>query len=154
MPSNTDIDSILNDPTNGIYGSYDKVFSYDSEKQEWLSYVPDRDDHFNSLKSFDEHEGLWIHINTDDTLTIEGTEPSTTDLLLYPGWNMVGYPSETDRTASSTLPPEVTKIGILDGASPYNIQYTSDLSSVTLTSLSGYWVYNSGESAVVWTVGY
>ncbi|MFO7991132.1 MAG: C25 family cysteine peptidase [Thermoplasmata archaeon] len=154
MPSNTDIDSILNDPTNGIYGSYDKVFSYDAESQEWLSYVPDRGSHYNDLSSLDEQRGLWIHLTADDTLTIEGTEPSTTDILLYPGWNMVGYPSETDRTASSTLPPEVTKIGILDGTSPYNIQYTSDLSAVTLSSLSGYWVYNSGDTTVVWTVVY
>ena len=35
--------------------------------------------------------GLWIHMTADDNITINGTKPSSTDIPLYPGWNMVGY---------------------------------------------------------------
>jgi len=34
-------------------------------------------------------------MSNDDTLTIEGTEQTTTDIILNPGWNMVGLPSST-----------------------------------------------------------
>lgn len=32
----------------------------------------------------------------DETLTITGTPPTATDIKLYKGWNLIGYPARND----------------------------------------------------------
>ncbi len=152
IPLNDDLESILEDSTDGISGSYDKLMYYDASIDRWSSYVPGRATHFNCLQSWDHTMGLWIHMTIDDNLTISGTTPSSTVIPLYPGWNMVGYPSATDRLASDTLPTEVSKIGVINGSMEYNIGYIYDLSKCTMTAGKGYWIYNSADEKVDWTV--
>lgn len=93
-------------------------------------------------------------MTADDNLTIEGTAPVTTNITLEPGWNMVGYPSITDRLASETLPAKVSKIGVFDPYEDYNVNHILDLTKYTLTAGEGYWVYNDADHSVVWTVNY
>ncbi|MFO7991315.1 MAG: C25 family cysteine peptidase [Thermoplasmata archaeon] len=154
VPDDTSIVNILEDGTNGISGSYDKVMYYDATNKEWRTYVPGRSSHFNDLDIWDEDMGLWLHMTGADTLTIEGYQPTTTAITLQPGWNMVGYPSATDQLASNTLPAEVTKIGVFNGAMQYNVEYISDLSTYTMTAGEGYWVYNGADYGVQWNVDY
>ncbi len=155
-PSDTTLETIL----SGIDGSYDKVMYYSSRRigderiSKWLSYSTGRQDHYNDLSHWNHTMGLWIHATADATLTVEGYAPSTTDITLHPGWNMVGYPSDTGATASSTLPNQVTKVGVFDALQEYNINYVSDLSSVTMNAGNGYWVYNDADEPVIWTVTY
>jgi hypothetical protein len=51
--------------------------------------------------------GLWIHLTSsegDGMLTIgEGIGPISTAIILYSGWNLVGYPSYTEVDASIAL---------------------------------------------------
>ncbi|MFO7992438.1 MAG: hypothetical protein R6U61_09165 [Thermoplasmata archaeon] len=154
VPNNTDLDSILNHPTNGIWGSYDKVLFFSAEKDEWRSYVPTRSTKYNSLDIWNHKMGLWIHMTKNDTLTIQGTHPYRTTIEVQPGWNMVGYPSDTNRYASDTLPTEVTKIAIFNGSSSYNLEYVYNLGSEMFVSGKGYWVYNDADYTVRWTVDY
>lgn len=153
-PLNDDLESILEDSANGIPGSYDKVMYYFAAEDEWKTYVPSRFSHYNDLDKWNRTMGLWIHMTGDDNLTINGITPSTTIIPLYPGWNMVGYPSSTDRLASEALPTEVSKIGIFNGSKEYNIDYIYDITSYTMRAGEGYWVYNTGDQKVDWTVDY
>ncbi len=146
----TSLESIISD----IEGNYDRLMYYDASEDQWKSYVPDRAAHFNNLQSWDHTMGIWIKMNTDAELTISGHTPTSTDITLYPGWNMVGYPSDTNIIASDTLPAEVTKIGIFNKYAPYNVEYIYDLSTVALVRGQGYWVYNSADYSVIWTVDY
>lgn len=150
--SNTSLLAILEDPYNGISGSYDKVMYYDAQNGRWRTYVPTRPPHFNSLHNWDRTMGLWIQVNTDDVLTVNGTKPTSTTIPLYPGWNMVGYPCEVAKTASTCLPSEVTKIGVFNGAQQYNIEYNSDLANHTLSQNNAYWIYNGANYQVDWNV--
>lgn len=154
MPTTTDLVSILEDSSNGISGSYEKVMYYDAETDDWMSYKVGREDHFNDLDTWDRTMGIWIQMNTDDTLTVAGSEPGTTTISLQPGWNMIGYPSNSDETASSILPQEVTKIGVFDRNEEYNIKYETDLSQVIMTPGKGYFVYNDGSDPVDFTISY
>ncbi len=154
VPVDTTLSEILNHEDKGIGGSYDRVMYYDASTDEWLSYVPGRADHFNNLEQWDHTMGIWIRMVEDDTLTIEGIAPTSTDITLYPGWNMVGYPSETNRVASDALPEEVTKIGVFNRYAPYNVEYIDDLSTVLLVTGRAYWVYNGEEYSITWTVEY
>lgn len=154
IPSDKALDHILNDDQNGISGGYEKVMYYDAGEGRWKTYVPGRAEHFNDDIQLDQTMGLWIQASVDCNLTIEGHRPTTTTITLYPGWNMVGYPSEINRKASDTLPAEITKIGVLDGSAENNVAYHEDLSTVTLSAGKGYWTYNSGGTSIDWTVDY
>ncbi len=152
VPANSDLTAILDDADYGISGNYDKVMYYDASTDEWQSYIPGRAEHFNGLTGWDHTMGVWIRMNADDTLTVEGTEPTSTDITLNPGWNMVGLPSES--TGNHGLPAEVDKVGYFDSSAEYNIAYDSDPGTFVFQPGEGYWVHNPTDNAVIWTVNY
>ncbi|MBS3816932.1 MAG: Ig-like domain-containing protein [Candidatus Thermoplasmatota archaeon] len=154
IPEDTNITAVLEDSPDNITGNYDRLMYYDSRNDEWNSFIKGRESHLNDLKTWDVNMGIWVHMTTDDTLKIVGSEPTNTTITLQPGWNMVGYPSSSNTTADTTLPDQVTRIGVQDASTDYNVDYRTDLSNVTLFSKSGYWVYNSDENPVDWTVQY
>ncbi len=154
IPVDPDLEAILEDPDYGISGNYSKVMWYDASSSSWRSYVPGRSDDFNDISTWNETMGIWIQITGKDILMMKGTFPTSTDIKLYPGWNMVGFPSKSDEKASLALPDEVSKIGVFDETEKYNIGYITDLSKYTLKSGEGYWVYNSADTTITWTVSY
>ena len=147
----TSLPSLLQD----IGGDYDRVMWYDASQGEWLTYVPGRPDHYNNLRIWDHTMGLWIRMTENITLSVEGYAPSNTDIKLYPGWNMVGLPSETAGTGQAHgLPAEVTRIGYFDASDEYNIAYPDDVAGFVFEPGQGYWVYNGADETVTWTVEY
>jgi len=155
-PYDNDLEYILEHEEHGISGDYDKVMYFDAETDGWMSYVPGRSERFNDLDSWDNTMGVWIRVNSDVTLTVEGTRPTSTDITLDPGWNMVGFPSLTYEIAGETLPEEISKIGMFSESAEYNIEYFSDsvFDSILLLPGNGYWIYNDAEEPVTWTVEY
>ncbi|MFO8109490.1 MAG: GLUG motif-containing protein, partial [Thermoplasmata archaeon] len=149
-PVDTSLTSIL----ANIEDDYDRVMYYDGANDEWLTYIPGRPEHFNDLDKWNHSMGIWIRMTENATLTVEGHTPISTDITLYPGWNMVGYPSDTIRWASEILPSEVTKIGTFSQYEPYNIVYFTDLSIVSLGPDNGYWLYNDADYTITWAVDY
>lgn len=152
IPYDMDLEIILNDPVHGIDGSYDKVTYYDASIDRWASYIPGRAAHFNNINTWDHTMGLWIRMNTEDTLTIIGVEPDCTNITLYPGWNMVGYPSTL--IENNGLPVEVTNIGYFDSKEEYNIGYVSNTSTFKFEPGNAYWIYNNASYPVDWTVNF
>ncbi|UCE36617.1 MAG: right-handed parallel beta-helix repeat-containing protein [Thermoplasmata archaeon] len=60
----------------------------------------------NDLFKLNESMGFWIHITQpgDTIFVYNGTQPiSNQTITLYPGWNMVGYPSLTDYNRTNGL---------------------------------------------------
>lgn len=60
----------------------------------------------NDLSEINETMGFWIHItNPGDTIFVyNGTQPTVNQTItLYPGWNLVGYPSLMNRTRTNAL---------------------------------------------------
>ncbi|MFO7792060.1 MAG: hypothetical protein R6W73_03650 [Candidatus Saliniplasma sp.] len=150
--TDTDLGSILDDPENGISGNYDKVMYYDAVESEWQSYIPGREEHFNGLNSWDSTMGVWIQMNTDDTLTVEGTEPTSTDITLNPGWNMVGLPSST--AGNHGLPQEVSIVGYFDASQENNLAYDYNPDNFEFIPGEGYYIYNDADYDVTWSVEY
>lgn len=149
IPDNIDLLDIL----SSIEGSYDRSMYYDAGQESWFSYLPDRPEHFNDFNSWDHTMGVWIRMIEDNSLNLNGRAPSRTSIPLEPGWNMVGYPSSTDRVPSYTLPNEVTKVGVFDASRDYNIEYVN-LNTYIMTDSYRYWVYNSADEQVIWTLEY
>ncbi len=152
-PQDSSLEAILTD----IDGSYDKVMYHsrrigDERLSKWLSYVPGRDEHYNNLDTWNHTMGLWIHATADDTLTIEGIPPVSTDITLHPGWTMVGLPSET--AGNHGLPVEIDVIGYFNASVEYNLAYDYEPDLFVFQPGEGYWIHNPTETAVVWTVDY
>ncbi len=153
--TSNDLVDILEDAEYGISGNYDRVMYYDANAGRWRSYVHGRTEHFNNLATWDRSMGLWINMATGDTLTIEGTAPTSTDITLYPGWTMVGLPSSTADTGTNHgLPADVTIVGYFDGTQTYNIAYNYDPATFTFEPGQGYWIYNPTAGNLLWTVSY
>lgn len=148
VPGNSDVSYIL----DAIEGSYERVFHYDSSDERWLSHVPGRPGRFNTLHTWDSRMGVWIKMNEDRTLSLEGTAPATTVMELRPGWNMVGLPSA--REGNHGLPDEINRIGLFDPSEEYNIAYTDDVAGFVFEPGKGYWLYNGANETVTWTVEY
>ena len=96
--------------------------------------------------------GFWVKITNPTVLTIYGTEPVTTNINLYTGWNLVGYPSDTLVAASATLPAQADMISLFNASQPYLIQDTTDFASTTMTEGEAYWVHVTSDC--VWTVNW
>ncbi len=147
-----DMESILEDQDNGIPGSYEKVIYYDAQNDIWRSYYPERDEQFNQLTLWDHNMGVWIQMNNNDILTLEGNLLDVTSIILKPGWNMIGYPSES--ISNHSLPEEVEKIGYFDADAHNNIAYDFDTDNFEFKPDEGYYLYNGAEEDILWTVEY
>jgi parallel beta-helix repeat protein len=90
-----------------IDGYYDAVQWYDSSDSQdpWKHHKVGKP-FGNDLSVINETMGFWIHItNPGDTIFLyNGTQPtSNQSITLYPGWNMVGYPSLTNHNRTVGL---------------------------------------------------
>ncbi|MFO8109392.1 MAG: alpha/beta hydrolase [Thermoplasmata archaeon] len=151
-PVDTDLEFLLEHAEYGISGFYEQVIYYDSSSGRWSSYIPGREEHFNSLQSWDNSMGAWIRVTGDVTLTVAGEEPVSTDITLEPGWNMVGMPGQG--TGNHGLPEEVSCIGYFHGHEETNLAYTNEVTTFVFEPGEGYWLYNSASDTAVWTVEY
>jgi len=90
---------------SSIDGQYDLVYSYRASDvaDPWKKYNTAAPSFLNDLTDIDETMGLWIRATETVTLTVSGSVPSSTDIPLYTGWNLVGYPSQTTRSIAEAL---------------------------------------------------
>ncbi len=96
--------------------------------------------------------GIWPHTSENTVLSVECYAPTSTDITLQPGWNMVGLPSAS--AGNHGLPVEVTKIGYFNATMEYNVAYDYEPWNYTFEPGNGYWLYNDAPGPVVWTVEY
>jgi parallel beta-helix repeat protein len=71
----------------------------------WKHYRPGKP-FGNDLSHLNETMGFWIHITQpgDTIFLYNGTQPtSNQSITLHPGWNMVGYPSLSNRNRTAAL---------------------------------------------------
>jgi hypothetical protein len=161
-PGDPTISSVL----SSIAGSYDLVYAWNGQNQTWQKFDPNAPPYSNSLQTLDEKRGFWIHMLSPATLVISGSPPATTSIDLYAagrGWNLVGYPSVTNRDLPAAFqnngagtdfslvyayhPADPDRWKLFDRSAP---PYSNDLA--TLAPGWGYWVRVS--AAHTWTVSY
>ena len=152
IPTSSSLESILHDPVHGIEGSYHSLMYYDASADQWRSYVPGRHERYNNLVTWDNTMGIWIKMIAEDTLTVDGSLPVVSDVTLYPGWNMVGYPSNS--ISNNGLPIEVDVIGYFNQATQYNTDYDHDTLNFEFEPGNGYWIHNPTAAPLIWSVDY
>lgn len=67
----------------------------------WTSY--DRNKGSGPLRYFSREMAIWVNVESDTTLQIAGIVPATTSIPLRAGWNLVGYPAVSPRSAADVL---------------------------------------------------
>jgi hypothetical protein len=89
-------DSNISEVLKTINGQFNIVQWYEAKDGIWRSSSA-------SLTNINRTMGLWIHMKNAQNLSIVGTLPESTDIALYEGWNLVGYPSLKTRNPNEAL---------------------------------------------------
>ncbi|MGQ9667533.1 MAG: hypothetical protein ACUVWB_09490, partial [Anaerolineae bacterium] len=145
QPASTAIQDVL----APIAGKYTKVFAYDNAAKNWKSYDVSVPPWANTLQNLDPSMGFWIYMNQSATLPVTGTLPSSTDIPLYTGANLVGFPranAQPIADALTSIAGKYTKVFEYDaGSSSWKSYDVSVLPwANTLQELRpgyGYWIY-------------
>ena len=156
------VSTAITDVLSSLAGHYDLAYAWNAPGQTWLKY-DDIAMSGDNLLQLDERQGFWIHITTTaQSLTVYGQVPTTTNLPLVTGWNMVGYPSSVARA----LPAALSAHGVDNFTLVYSYRasdpdqwklfdrngppFVNDLTE--LTPGWGYWIQTPITST--WTVTY
>jgi hypothetical protein len=151
--SNAELSSILA-PIEGLYTS---VWAYDNLSETWKRYMPSSP--LNDLDTIEPGRGYWINIagNEDVILTISGEQITNTDVVLYPGRNIVGYNSSRTQLREDALSSiEYISIWTYDSMRQIWLRYIVDglnFPDTIITNLEtgkGYIIYV--EEGSTWTV--
>ena len=143
---------------SSISGEYDHAIWYDGSTGRWHHWCKDKEDSgdgaMNSLSDLQNTQGVYINATGTALLVPGGEEPldSNNDIMLYPGWNMVGFPSTQSSMLASTA---------LSGVS-FSVVERYDPSSGSMVALDpltdsmvrgqGYWLYLDSPTAQLWDV--
>jgi parallel beta-helix repeat protein len=110
---------------NSIKDSFDAVqwFNISDGSDSWKHHSTKKPSHLNDLDSIDHYMGFWIHIIKPGGVLFvySGNKPIVPQkITLYPGWNLVGYPSLINKNRTEAL---------------NNISYTIEVDSI--------WIYHA-----------
>jgi hypothetical protein len=150
---------VLNDATNGDgQTTWDIAKWYDpTSNNPWKTYSTIGAASLNDMPTFSHTMGVWLRLVTnggDNFITTGFTgdySGSAVVINLEAGWNLVGYPSDTNRQADVALSGTgADMIGVYQAAAPY-VADVSALNTVTMIEGNAYWVHVT--SATTWTVG-
>ncbi|UCE39282.1 MAG: SBBP repeat-containing protein [Thermoplasmata archaeon] len=104
IQQNTNLGVVL----SSISGYYDAIQWYDASAtlDPWKHHQISKPFNLNDLNDIEHKMGFWIHITKPGGVLFEylGTHPTENQMItLYPGWNMVGYPSLTNYNITEGL---------------------------------------------------
>jgi len=120
-PASTTIGDVL----SSIEGHYDLVYAYDAsnEANPWKKYNVVAQPWLNDLTDIDEAMGFWVRATEAVTLTVAGSVPSSMEVLLYAGWNLVGYPSHVTRPITEALASIEGKYDLVYGYDAWDAEH-------------------------------
>ncbi|UCE36286.1 MAG: right-handed parallel beta-helix repeat-containing protein [Thermoplasmata archaeon] len=104
IQSNTSVGDVL----SSINGSYKAVQYYNAmdNNDHWKHNCSLKPSHLNDFHDIDHTMGFWIYITEQGGALFEyfGSPPFENQIItLYPGWNIVGYPSSSNKTRTEAL---------------------------------------------------
>jgi hypothetical protein len=102
--TDTSVSSVL----SSINGDYDALQYYDATDptKPWKHNSTSKPSTLNDFENINHSMGFWIHITepSGTVLQCPGTSFSVNQSIdIYPGWNLVGYPSSSNKTRTQAL---------------------------------------------------
>jgi hypothetical protein len=150
-PEDPDILNVM----SPVAGNWNSVWSYEGGK--WKRYDLTGPDFLNTLTIMEPGKGYWLHMKSDDTLSISGSEPTVKSIPLSAGWNLVGYNSLNSMPtaeAMSSVAGNWNSVWSYDGGNwkRYDMTGPDFLNSLTFMEPGkGYWL--NMKSPDTWTLG-
>ena len=144
-PMNGSVSDLVNTATPA--DSVTDVWVFDNCGGDWQHYP-------GTLTTVDHTMGLWVYANQSAQLSVSGSLPTTTDIPLCIGWNLVGFPDGSLRGITGGLAgmPVDRVFGFTGGT--WQVWQTTPPYGSTLANFEpkrGYWLYATGTAT--WTVG-
>jgi len=141
-----------------IAGKYDAVQWYDAATGEWRCWQKEKfdtgNDELNDLQYLNHTMGIYINVTQACVFAPSGTDPTdaNNNILLHPGWNLVGFPC-----TSPTLLAQTALAGVTYSVVQYfNATTQSFVNLVPAVDLMkagvGYWIYCDTAGTQVWDV--
>ncbi|MCK4267041.1 MAG: hypothetical protein KAX31_07145, partial [Thermoplasmata archaeon] len=152
IQADTSVTSVLDDDGGNTFWNY--VQCYDAaDGDHWKTYATFKPSSVNDLADIDNKMGVWVHITdpgTDNALATTGAPPSSTDITLLAGWNLVGYPCLEGKSVADAL-AGVPYDGIecFDEGAAYRL--TTMLPTEMMEPGNGYWIKVTSDC--LWTIG-
>lgn len=141
----------------GSLSSLDAVFEYQEGSDDvWKTYNP-------NLPSFVVHdlvymsrtEGYWVRMWYDEFFFLEGGLVLPTNILLVPGWNLAGYPTNETKPVNisfSSISDNFTEVRTYNTSLGGFISYVPGIGGALNETepYYGYWINTTGDE--VWVV--
>ncbi len=88
-----------------VAGLYERAYAYKAEDAvgPWKMYDPAAPPYANDLETVDGTMGLWIRMKENGNLSLPGPFPSTLNIPLYAGWNLISYGGYQARPVAEVL---------------------------------------------------
>ncbi len=142
-----------------LSGYYDAVICYNGsdEIDPWKYHHTSKPCYMNDLHDIDHKMGFWIHITKEGgtSFKFNGTKPTESqNITLNPGWNLVGFPSLTNKTRAIALNNIVfgTDINCIWTYNSTAKKWQEIDNSDYFELGRGYWIHCSSSTDVVWEV--
>ncbi len=82
---------------------------------------------FTDLNSVNEMMGLWADVNSSSDFAVAGLIPQQSSIQIKAGWNLIGFPSITNRTVGDLLSSiSYDRVEMFDLLLPYNLKPVGD----------------------------
>jgi RHS repeat-associated protein len=145
---------------SSIAGQYNLVYAYDGcdAADPWKLYDPAAPPPAIDLTAIDHRIGLWIEMTADATLDVAGTQPTSTDIPLCAGWNLIGYPLDEALPVAEALASIEGKYDLVfaydptDVADPWEVfevgkpAWSNDLQ--VMEPGRGFWVHATADATL------
>jgi parallel beta-helix repeat protein len=147
IPSNSSLEMII----QSIENRYDSIWLYNITDvyDPWKHYHVLMPSNLNDLWELNHTMGFWLHVTDPEgaALAVFGYELiANQSILLYPGWNLVGYPSTMNRTRDEALNnlefgPDIYKIQTYNATTQKWVELDDSMDYFEVGR--GYWVYST-----------
>ncbi len=131
---------------------YNKAWYYDSFSQEWKWHMTFKN-YRRGLWTVNHTIGLWVNVTDVCSLTVAGIVPAQTEIWLFEGWNLIGFPSFNPTYAVSDLKAEVgaTRVEGIETMPPFPPSRLRVLADADMLQVGyGYWVRMEADTP--WTI--
>ncbi len=153
IQSDTNVNSVL----SSISGDYKAVQSFDTadSNDPWKHYNPQKPMELNDLSDLDHTMGIWIYVTQPGGTTLSVFGDNFTlgqSIVIRLGWNLVGYPSLTNRlrdTALNNTASDVDWVGYFDAVTDRFVPLTG---SDDMKVGRGYWIHSTNPAIILWNV--
>ncbi|MEE9116625.1 MAG: hypothetical protein V3U09_06995, partial [Thermoplasmata archaeon] len=139
--SYTDPASMVQLQQNGALWAYDTS----DQLNPWKSYSPSKP--FNDMIYVNESMGIWVFGPQSGIWTVTGIVQPQISIQIKAGWNLIGFPSMTQRTVGDLLSGiSYDRVEAYAPGGPFNLQKVND--THLLTAGEALWVHSLADGVV------